>query len=60
MDDPHIGPTAMPAVYPRLSHAPGRVYAPAPVPGQHNNEIYQELLGLSDAELDQLRQAEVI
>lgn len=57
VDDPQIGPTAMPAAYPRLSHAAGRVYEPAPLPGQHNDDIYRGLLGLSDAEFARLRQA---
>ncbi len=55
VEDPLIGKTTMPAVYPRLSHAPGRVYNPAPVPGQHNREIYQDLLGLSPDDMDRLQ-----
>lgn len=54
--DPQIGPTAMPAVYPRLSHAPGQVYSPAPVPGQHNDEVYRELLGMEAGEVAALRE----
>lgn len=60
VDDPQIGPTAVPAVYPRLSHAPGRIYHPAPLPGQHNTEIYQGLLGLSDDEIAQLQASDTI
>jgi succinyl-CoA--D-citramalate CoA-transferase len=57
VEDPQIGSTAMPAVYPRLSHASGRVYQPAPLPGQHNDDIYRGLLGLHDADLERLREA---
>ena len=57
VDDPFLGPTTTPAVYPRLSHASGRIYNPAPRPGQHNQEIYQALLGLSDADLTRLQAA---
>lgn len=60
VEDPLIGKTTMPAVYPRLSHAPGRVYNPAPIPGQHNREIYQDLLALSPADIDQLQAAGTI
>ncbi len=60
VDDPQLGETVVPVVYPRLSHASGRVYSPAPMPGQHNREIYQDLLGLSDADLDRLRAAGTI
>lgn len=54
VDDPHIGRIKMPAPYPRLSHAPGQVYSPAPTPGQHNQEIYGDVLGLSHDQIEQL------
>jgi crotonobetainyl-CoA:carnitine CoA-transferase CaiB-like acyl-CoA transferase len=60
IDDPHVGPVMTPAPYPRLSHAPGRVYNPAPTIGEHNDEIYRGLLGLSDEEIASLAQSGVI
>jgi formyl-CoA transferase len=60
IDDPHVGPVITPAPYPRLSHAPGRVYTPAPTIGEHNDEIYRGLLGLSDEEIASLAQSGVI
>jgi crotonobetainyl-CoA:carnitine CoA-transferase CaiB-like acyl-CoA transferase len=60
VEDPYLGTTTIPAVYPRLSHASGRVYSPAPRVGQHNQEIYQGLLGLSDADMRQLQEAGTI
>ena len=55
IDDPAVGPVVTPAPYPRLSHAPGRVYSPAPLIGQHNDEIYRGLLGFEDSEIEALR-----
>jgi crotonobetainyl-CoA:carnitine CoA-transferase CaiB-like acyl-CoA transferase len=41
----------MPDVLPKLSETPGKIrFAGLPM-GVHNKEIYQERLGLSDAEL---------
>lgn len=60
IDDPHLGPVMTPAPYPRLSHAPGRVYNPAPAVGQHNDEIYRGLLGMTDGEIAALTSAGVI
>ncbi|MCK9496936.1 MAG: CoA transferase [Dehalococcoidia bacterium] len=60
VDDPYVGTIKQPAPFPRLSHASPRVYAPAPKPGQHNQEIYGDLLGFSAGELEALTAAEVI
>jgi formyl-CoA transferase len=43
-------------VVPVLSDTPGTIrYAGSSSPGQHNTEVYGDLLGRSEAELDALR-----
>ena len=49
----------MPGAPFRLSEAPWRVHRPAPQLGEHNAEVYGAL-GISDAELNQLRAAGVL
>jgi formyl-CoA transferase len=50
-----------PGVIPRLSATPGSVrWAGPPHPGAHNVEVYGELLGLSDVQLQELAAAGVI
>jgi crotonobetainyl-CoA:carnitine CoA-transferase CaiB-like acyl-CoA transferase len=60
VDDPTIGPLKQPAVYPRLSATPGRIERGAPKLGEHNEEVYRGLLGLSDSEIEDLRARGVI
>jgi crotonobetainyl-CoA:carnitine CoA-transferase CaiB-like acyl-CoA transferase len=44
----------------RLSETPGSVRSPAPLLGQHTDQILRERLGLSDDEIGRLRSAGVI
>jgi crotonobetainyl-CoA:carnitine CoA-transferase CaiB-like acyl-CoA transferase len=74
-EDPHVrargniismatavaGALAMPGVVPRLTLTPGDVRSPGPItPGQDNEEIYGERLGLDSAALARLRGRGVI
>ncbi len=75
LDDPHFqargaiveveterfGALKMQSSFPKLSVTPGTIRRPAPSKvGQHNAEIYGELLGLGEVELAQMVQAGVI
>ncbi|NUT45159.1 MAG: CoA transferase [Thermoactinospora sp.] len=57
---PDFGELAMQNVVPKLSQTPGGVRSAGPALGQHNDEIYRGLLGLSDQEFAKLRSARVI
>ncbi|MEO7006682.1 MAG: CoA transferase, partial [Nakamurella sp.] len=57
---PDFGEFAMQNVFPRLSDTPGAVRHLGPTLGEHNEEIYQGLLGLDDDTLSSLRSAGVI
>ena len=43
-----------------LSRTPGELRSAAPILGQHNQEIFKGMLGLSDAEIEQLQKEYVI
>ena len=60
IEDPHVGAVTVPAPYPRLSHAAGRIYSPAPGIGEHNAEVYGGILGMSEGEMGELSAAGVI
>ncbi len=60
VESPHHGELLQPGVVPRLSDTPGVVRSPAPTLGQHNDEVYAELLGLSGAEIEAYRASGVI
>jgi formyl-CoA transferase len=57
---PHFGTLRMQNVAPRLSATPSSVRTPAPELGQHNMEIYGELLGLEPEVLDGYRARGII
>ena len=60
IDDPVLGKVKMPGVVPRLSRSPGFVEALAPSLGQHNREVYGELLGYSPEEIANLTREDII
>jgi crotonobetainyl-CoA:carnitine CoA-transferase CaiB-like acyl-CoA transferase len=60
VDDPLLGPVRMQGVYPRFSRTPGAIQGGAPRLGEHNEDVYVGLLGLTVAELEQLRREGVV
>jgi len=61
IQDPIVGGVKIPGVLPKLSLTPGSIREPAPsFPGQHNEEIYGGLLGLSSEEIADLKSRQII
>jgi len=54
VEDPVIGPVRQQAPFPRLAGHPAAVPRGAPRLGEHNREVWCGLVGLSEAELDEL------
>ena len=44
----------------RLSETPGVIHRHAPLLGEHNNHVFQDLLGMTPKEIEALKQEEVI
>jgi formyl-CoA transferase len=57
---PDFGELKMQNVAPKLSETPGSVRSPSPTLGQHNDEVYEQLLGLSPERYAELKAAKVI
>ena len=55
-----LGEIPLPGIYIKLSRTPGKISSVAPKIGEHNEEIYCGLLGLSPEEFDQLKKEKVI
>ena len=60
IEDPDIGAFPMQNVIPRLSETPGKVRWTGPALGQHNDEVYGKVVGLSEEEREGLRGRGVI
>jgi formyl-CoA transferase len=57
---PDFGELKMQNVAPKLSETPGSVRSPSPALGQHNDEVYRGLLGLTAERYTELESAKVI
>jgi len=57
---PVFGELKMQNVAPKLSMTPGQVRTPGPELGQHNDEVYKDLLGMDETQLAELHQRGVI
>ena len=60
VDHPQVGPKWYQGFAWRMSETPGQVHWPSPTLGQHNRQVYGELLGLTPAEIGRLEQDGVI
>ena len=59
-EHPVAGKVKIVGVPVKLSETPGSVREPAPLLGQHTDEVLHEYLGMPDGEIAALRQAGVI
>lgn len=60
VEHPVLGETTLPGFPIKFSETKGNMATPAPLLGQHTDEVYSELLGLSKEELVALRKEGVI
>jgi crotonobetainyl-CoA:carnitine CoA-transferase CaiB-like acyl-CoA transferase len=60
VEHPAAGRHPYPGVTVRMSRTPGRIRSPAPLFGQHNDEVLRSLLGLGEVELADLRARRVV
>jgi succinyl-CoA--D-citramalate CoA-transferase len=58
--DPILGEMRMPAPVPQMSETPGHIRWSGGSPGEHNQEVYRDLLDLGAEELDELADRGVI
>ncbi len=60
LDHPELGRTVSDATPIKLSETPARYNRAAPLLGQNNNYVYQQLLGISEDEVAELKQQGII
>ena len=58
--DPRLGNVPMQNVFPRLSATPGAVRHTGPALGEHNDEVFRDILRISEERLAELRTHGVI
>ncbi len=60
VEHPVAGKLRMPGIPVKLSETPGEIRMPAPVLGQHTVDVLEDLLGLTDEEIEELKAEKVI
>ncbi|MDU2063219.1 MAG: CoA transferase [Sporomusaceae bacterium] len=60
MPHPDFGTIKMPGIVPKLSATPGEVKWVGPKLGEHNEEVYSELLGLASKDVSELKDKGII
>jgi len=60
MEQPGVGKVRVAGSPIHLSETPGEVYSPAPLLGQHSEEILKDILGYSKEAIDQLQREGII
>ncbi len=60
VNHPTLGEVSLPGFPIKFSETKGDITMPAPLLGQHNEEVYSELLGLSKEKLEELRKEGVV
>ena len=60
IDQPQVGKMRIVGSPIRLSETPGEVYAPAPMLGEHSEEVLRKILGYPDEEIRRLKEEGVI
>jgi len=60
VDHPGSGSVPLPGIVTKMSKTPGEIKTPAPQAGQHNEEIFSQLLGLSTEEIHELKEKKVV
>ncbi len=60
VDVENLGTLKMPGIIPKFSETPGKIKWPGPTLGEHNKEIYKDLLGFSDEKIAALKEHEII
>lgn len=60
VEEPELGRFTMPGVVPKLSRTPGSIGWPGPTLGEHDEEVYRDLLGVDAAQHRELGRAGVV
>ena len=60
VDHPKVGPKFYPGIPWKMSATPGRIRWPSPSLGEHNREIYGQLLGITEEEISGLEAQGII